>query len=142
MRRAPAPISGWLFGAINSVAEGRGWPGDLLRPDTALVNRRRRAWPSSGHCASALDHQGLRLHLRADNGKRRRQPAEYVAANVFMGMTEEPLCQTLFRRGLPAGNLHVMTAGLAPSPGGGDGDYSSMLEPVMHNSAPQLLIAS
>jgi len=66
-----------------------------------------------------------------------------VTANVFMGMTEAPLLiKPYFARLTRSEIFIVMTAGFATIAAAVMAIYSSMLEPVMHNALPQLLIAS
>ncbi len=66
-----------------------------------------------------------------------------VAANVFMGMTEAPLLiKPYFPRLTRSEIFIVMAAGFGTIAAAVMAIYSTMLEPVMHNALPQLLIAS
>ena len=66
-----------------------------------------------------------------------------AAANVFMGMTEAPLLiKPYFPKLTRSEILIVMSAGFGTIAAAVMAIYSTMLEPVMHNALPQLLIAS
>jgi CNT family concentrative nucleoside transporter len=66
-----------------------------------------------------------------------------VAANIFMGQTEAPLLIKPYFPKLTRSEIFiVMTAGFGTIAAAVMAIYSTMLEPVMHNALPQLLIAS